>query len=111
MISEGRARDLLERWARNNGMRDKLVARAYEAGISKREISVLTGIARTTIDRIITRHVPELFSPREAGIVAPRRPADVSRETSAVEVGEVGVEAAEHGQDRDAEAPCPAPVS
>lgn len=101
-----RARDVLDRWARNNGMRDKVVIRAYLAGVSKREIHQRTGIARTTIDRILWRHVSELFSPRQAGLRAP-----VSRETSAVEMGEVGVQAADRAQDGDAESECPSAVA
>lgn len=103
MITQSRARELLARWARNNDMRDKIVIRSYHAGISKREISIVTGIARTTIDRIIARHVPELFTPRQAGVV--------SRETlSVVQVREVGVQAADRGEDGDAEPQRPSAV-
>lgn len=35
--------------------RDDMVRRARSAGISKHRIHVLTGIARTTIDRILER--------------------------------------------------------
>lgn len=83
-MNPDRARDLLDRWARNDAMRDKVVIRAYQAGVSKREIHVRTGIARTTIDRILWRHIPDLFSPRQLGIVAP----PVSRETPADDPGQ-----------------------
>ncbi|MET8113845.1 DUF6003 family protein [Streptomyces prasinus] len=35
--------------------RDGMVRRAQAAGVSKHRIHVLTGIARTTIDRILNR--------------------------------------------------------
>jgi hypothetical protein len=41
-------------WAENNAKRDDLVRRAVAAGVSKHRIHVLTGIARTTIDRIVS---------------------------------------------------------
>lgn len=43
----------LAEWAANNARRDELVRAAYHAGVSKHRIHVLTGIARTTIDRIL----------------------------------------------------------
>lgn len=47
----------LEQWGRQNGTytaaRDALVYQAATAGIPKHRIHVLTGIARTTIDRIL----------------------------------------------------------
>jgi hypothetical protein len=92
-VSPDRARQLLASWGRNNKRRDRLVTAAYEAGLSKREIWLLTGLARTTVDRIIG---PDLFPPRAVLAL-------VSRETSAVQVGDEGVQAAEHAQDGDGE--------
>lgn len=40
-------------WAVTRDRRDELVRRARAAGVSKNRIHVLTGIARTTIDRIL----------------------------------------------------------
>jgi hypothetical protein len=51
------ARELLAGWAAERhtvaGRRDELVRAAVEAGLSKAEVHRLTGIARTTIDRIV----------------------------------------------------------
>lgn len=44
---------LLEVWRLNNERRDYLVTLAHQNGTSKNRIHVLTGIARTTIDRIL----------------------------------------------------------
>lgn len=49
------ARDVLERYGDYMRGRDEMVARAHHAGVSKSEISRLTGIARTTVDRILDR--------------------------------------------------------
>ncbi|SEN87435.1 hypothetical protein, partial [Nonomuraea pusilla] len=46
------AEKALTEWAANNARRDELVRAARTAGVSKNRIHVLTGIARTTIDRI-----------------------------------------------------------
>ena len=43
----------LAEWAANNARRDELVRAAYRAGVSKHRIHIITGLARTTIDRII----------------------------------------------------------
>ena len=99
-MSPERARQLLASWGRNNKRRDRLVIAGYEAGLSKREIWLLTGLARTTIDRIIGL---DLFPPRAVLML-------VSRETSSVQLGEVGVQAADGGQDGDTETECPAAV-
>lgn len=52
-----RLEESLRGWAsdarRLTSQRDALVAHAVELGISKHRIHVLTGLARTTIDRII----------------------------------------------------------
>lgn len=41
------------RWATNYARRDLVVMAAHRAGVSKNRIHDLTGIARTTIDRIL----------------------------------------------------------
>lgn len=46
------AEKALTDWAANNARRDDLVRAARAAGVTKNRIHVLTGIARTTIDRI-----------------------------------------------------------
>lgn len=43
----------LTQYRRTVDGRDELVRRANKAGVSKHRIHVLTGIARTTIDRIL----------------------------------------------------------
>ena len=51
------ARTELAGWARDTAKlrksRDRLVRRAYDAGVRKSEIHRLTGIGRATIDRIL----------------------------------------------------------
>ncbi len=51
------ARELLTGWAAERravaGRRDGVIRAAVEAGLSKAEVHRLTGIARTTIDRIV----------------------------------------------------------
>jgi len=51
------AREMLTAWAAEQrsvaGRRDEVVRAAVEAGLSKAEVYRLTGIARTTIDRIV----------------------------------------------------------
>ena len=52
------ARELLAAWAAEQdavaGRRDEVVRAAVDAGLSKIEVHRLTGIARTTIDRIVS---------------------------------------------------------
>jgi DNA invertase Pin-like site-specific DNA recombinase len=52
-------RGALRRWGgrqRNLATeRDPLVLAALEAGISREEVHILTGLGRTTIDRIVTK--------------------------------------------------------
>jgi hypothetical protein len=43
----------LRAWATVTAQRDELVEAAHQAGVSKNRIHTLTGIARTTIDRIL----------------------------------------------------------
>jgi ATP-dependent exoDNAse (exonuclease V) alpha subunit len=51
------ARELLTGWKADQetvaGRRDEVVLAAVEAGLSKSEICRITGLARTTIDRIL----------------------------------------------------------
>jgi hypothetical protein len=53
----------MQRWAKDRrdiaATRDPLVRSAYEAGFSKRQIHVLTGIARTTINSILESEDPQ----------------------------------------------------
>jgi len=52
------AREMLTEWAADQHMvasrRDEVVLAAVDAGLSKSEVHRLTGIARTTIDRIVS---------------------------------------------------------
>lgn len=52
-MTETEAREALTRWSEAHSQRDSLFRAAYTAGISKYEIHQLTGVARTTIDRIL----------------------------------------------------------
>ena len=47
------ARELLIEWAAVTASRDARVRTAFVSGLSKSEISRLTGLARTTVDRIV----------------------------------------------------------
>jgi hypothetical protein len=53
-LKPGEAERLLVEWAASFGGRDALVLAAYRAGVSKHRIHLLTGIARTTLDRILS---------------------------------------------------------
>lgn len=53
-LTPGEAERLLTEWAASFGGRDALVLAAYRAGVSKHRIHALTGIARTTLDRILS---------------------------------------------------------
>lgn len=46
-------------WARNHIRRDDLVRGAVGAGVSQSRVSILTGIARTTVARIVNRQPAE----------------------------------------------------
>jgi hypothetical protein len=48
-----RAERELVAWATANACRDDIVIAAHQAGVSKARIHAITGIARTTIDRIL----------------------------------------------------------
>jgi hypothetical protein len=52
-MTEAEAIVALERWAENQAQRNTLVREARKAGVSKHRIYVITGIARSTIDRIL----------------------------------------------------------
>ena len=43
----------LRRWAKANGRRDEVIRAAVAAGIDYRSIQEITGVARTTIARIV----------------------------------------------------------
>ena len=43
----------LAEWAANHAQRDNLVLAAIKAGVTKRRIHVITGLGRTTINRIL----------------------------------------------------------
>jgi hypothetical protein len=53
-------RDQAERelvaWTTANACRDDIIRAAYQAGVAKNRIHTITGIARTTIDRILEEH-------------------------------------------------------
>ena len=57
------ARELLAEWAVVNASRDDRIRTAYHSGVSKSEIARLSGVARTTVDRILD----EPDSPRPDG--------------------------------------------
>lgn len=96
----------LARWARNNAERDQLVRAAAAAGLPKTEIYALTGIARTTIDRILapasspstppppasSTPARKLPRPNLGGYATPRPPAaPVVDEPAAPELADVDV--------------------
>jgi len=54
------ARKNLKRWATVNAQRDQLVQLAASAGVGVNEISRITGLAKTTVIRIV--HPPQLSS-------------------------------------------------
>lgn len=53
MMKREQAEQDLREWAANRDRRDDLVRAAHQAGVTKHRIHTLTGIARTTIDRIL----------------------------------------------------------
>jgi predicted transcriptional regulator len=52
-MTEAEALEALGRWHENDSQRDDVVRSAREAGVSKYQIHQITGLARTTIDRIL----------------------------------------------------------
>ena len=53
-MTPGEAEQLLIGWAAGSSGRDAIVLAAHRAGLSKHRIHMLTGIARTTLDRILS---------------------------------------------------------
>jgi hypothetical protein len=49
------AERLLRDWSASSGGRDGIVLAAHRAGVTKHRIHLLTGIARTTLDRILSQ--------------------------------------------------------
>jgi hypothetical protein len=49
------AREALRQWREAYAQRDALIRAASEAGVTKHQIHMLTGLARTTIDGILIR--------------------------------------------------------
>lgn len=49
------AESALIAWAQNDAARDRIITAAHRAGVSKNRIHTLTGVARTTIDRILAK--------------------------------------------------------
>ena len=48
--------ELLDAWGKWNARRDELVRQAFDARVTRAEIHRLTGLAVTTINRIIDPH-------------------------------------------------------
>jgi len=61
-VDQDQAEQALQAWA--SVERDELVRAAYEAGVSKNRIHTITGIARTTIDRILEPSMQQLQQSR-----------------------------------------------
>ena len=53
-LTPDQAERMLAEWAASFGGRDAVVLAAHHAGVPKHRIHVLTGIARTTLDRILS---------------------------------------------------------
>jgi hypothetical protein len=54
-MTAAEAEELLTKWAAVDRSRDERIKAARAAGLSKHRIHVLTGIARTTIDKVLAR--------------------------------------------------------
>lgn len=52
-MTRSQAEQELVAWATANACRDDVIRSAYQAGVTKTRIAAITGIARTTIDRIL----------------------------------------------------------
>jgi len=59
------AYEALRAWAKVNRQRDKVIRAAVAAGVDQRSITEITGVARTTIARIVARN-PLVRSPISA---------------------------------------------
>jgi DNA invertase Pin-like site-specific DNA recombinase len=53
-LSDVAAEDMLRRWAEVHAKRDEVIKTAAAAGISVHRIHKITGVARTTITRILS---------------------------------------------------------
>jgi DNA invertase Pin-like site-specific DNA recombinase len=62
------ARQRLITWQSWTQMRDEFVRQAFASGVSKAEIHRLTGIARTTIDRILAEVIGFVNNSTESSI-------------------------------------------
>lgn len=51
--TQTQAEQELTAWATANACRDDIITAAHQAGVTKARISTITGVARTTIDRIL----------------------------------------------------------
>lgn len=49
----GKAIDALKKWAKVHAQRDEVIRRAVAAGVGQRHVQEITGVARTTIARIV----------------------------------------------------------
>jgi hypothetical protein len=56
--SRDHAEQELAAWAAANEYRDDVIRSAYQAGVTKSRIHAMTGVARTTIDRILQDPAP-----------------------------------------------------
>jgi len=69
-MTAGEAERLLAEWAASSVGRDDIVVAAHRAGLSKHRIHLLTGIARTTLDRILS---PENIMDTASGLKSPKQ--------------------------------------
>jgi hypothetical protein len=56
--SREQAEQELAAWAAANEYRDEIIKAAYRAGVTKAKIHAMTGVARTTIDRVLHDPAP-----------------------------------------------------
>lgn len=56
--SREQAEQELAAWAAANEYRDEIIKAAYRAGVTKAKIHAMTGVARTTIDRVLQDPAP-----------------------------------------------------
>jgi len=59
-LDQQEAESMLTAWATARQDRDTMIRQALAAGLTKHRIHLLTGISRTTIDRIITNTNQEI---------------------------------------------------
>lgn len=72
-LTRYQAEQELVAWATANACRDDVIRSAYQAGVTKTRIAAITGIARTTIDRILDGQGVR------RGFVRAARPEDIAR--------------------------------